>query len=327
MKFVVIGLGSMGKRRIRLLKQIDANFSIIGVDSNLCELKKVKTEFNIKVTDDLDSALEKYVPDCAIVSLPPKLHAEVIQKCLKANCHVFSEINLVKDGYDENILLAQKNNRVLFLSSTFLYRKEIEYIENSVLQSSEKFNYIYHIGQYLPDWHPWVKLSDFFISKKDTNGCREILAIELPWIIKCFGKIQKISVLSSKNTNLPIDFPDNYLIQILHENGHKGSLIVDVISRKAVRYLEVLSENLHLTWNGTPESLTKFDITSKKDLNVNLYASAIEHEDGYEAYVVENAYKAELLAFIQQIRDNIVPKYSFLDDKYVIDVIDEIEKQ
>ena len=44
MKFVVIGLGSMGKRRIRLLKQIDANFSIIGVDSNLCELKKVKTE-------------------------------------------------------------------------------------------------------------------------------------------------------------------------------------------------------------------------------------------------------------------------------------------
>ena len=40
MRVAVIGLGSMGKRRIRLIKQIDENIEIIGVDLNDCLLIK-----------------------------------------------------------------------------------------------------------------------------------------------------------------------------------------------------------------------------------------------------------------------------------------------
>ena len=34
MKALIVGLGSMGKRRIRLLRGIDKNAEIIGVDTN-----------------------------------------------------------------------------------------------------------------------------------------------------------------------------------------------------------------------------------------------------------------------------------------------------
>lgn len=37
MKVAVIGLGSMGKRRIRLLKHFDKNIEIIGIDSKKVE--------------------------------------------------------------------------------------------------------------------------------------------------------------------------------------------------------------------------------------------------------------------------------------------------
>ncbi len=44
------------------------------------------------------------------------------------------------------------------------------------------------------------------------NGCREIFAIELPWIVKAFGEIEDIHVVSGRLTNLDINFQDAYFV-------------------------------------------------------------------------------------------------------------------
>ncbi|MCO7111156.1 hypothetical protein NIA69_21115 [Gemmiger formicilis] len=36
-----------------------------------------------------------------------------------------------------------------------LYRRETQYIKQQVAEFGKPVHYIYHIGQYLPDWHPW----------------------------------------------------------------------------------------------------------------------------------------------------------------------------
>ena len=51
MRFLVIGLGSMGKRRIRLLKKINDNYEIFGIDNNKERREKAKVEYGIKVFD------------------------------------------------------------------------------------------------------------------------------------------------------------------------------------------------------------------------------------------------------------------------------------
>lgn len=51
MKFVVVGCGSMGKRRIRLLKKISSDFQIVAVDSNKERQNKVRDEFSIQTFD------------------------------------------------------------------------------------------------------------------------------------------------------------------------------------------------------------------------------------------------------------------------------------
>jgi predicted dehydrogenase len=243
---------------------------------------------------------------------------------LKNNLHVFTELNLVTDGYDENIQLAEEKNKALFLSSTFLHRVEIKKINKLVKMQDESLNYTYHIGQYLPDWHPWENYKDFFVGDKRTNGCREIFAIELPWLIEVFGNIKDIVVRKSKISSLNIDYNDNYMVILEHESGHKGILAVDIVSRKAVRNLEVFGENLYLSWDGSAEGLKMMDNEKKKEENILLYEK-IDQLDQYSKFVVENAYYDEIVAFFDMISNNIEPIYDFEKDKIVLDLIDRIE--
>ena len=108
MKFVVVGCGSMGKRRIRLLKKISSDFQIVAVDSNKERQNKVRDEFSIQTFDSLKKVSEEFTPDCAVISTSPLSHAALIEECLRNGCHVFSELNLIADKYKNNIELAKK---------------------------------------------------------------------------------------------------------------------------------------------------------------------------------------------------------------------------
>ena len=312
----------MGKRRIRLLKQYDASIEIWGIDKS--EERRMQSEkmYHIRTLDDL-LMVEKDSFDCAFIATAPLSHSYLIKECLLRNMHVFTEINLVSDGYEENIRLAREKDKVLFISSTFLYREEIKYIDKRVKNSILPINYVYHIGQYLPDWHPWENYQNYFIGDKRTNGCREIFAIELPWILNTFGEVKKVYSVKGKNTELSIDYADNYVVVLEHENGTKGVLLVDVVSRKAVRNLEIFSEDLYLKWDGTPEGLYYYDYQLKKDIYVKLYEE-VERREEYSSFIVENGYLHEIEAFFEQVKKGVLPIYDFEKDKRILELIDEI---
>lgn len=325
MKVIVIGLGSMGKRRIRLLSE-HKNVKIFGIDSQEQRCKEVIDKFGIKCFASIDEACKTESVEAAIISTSPLSHAAIIKDCLSHNLHVFTEINLVQDGYDENIALAKEKGKVLFLSSTFLYRKETQTIIKKVHEAKCPVNYIYHVGQYLPDWHPWESYKNYFIGNPRTNGCREIMAIDLPWIVTAFGPIKKVCAMKSKNTQLNIDYNDNYLIMLEHETGAKGVFAVDVVARKPYRHIDVYGEELQLSWNGTADSLNEYQIEAKKEENIKL-DDASEHVDGYAAFITENPYREEINAYLRQIADsNYKPAWNFEKDKVLLDWIDVIEK-
>lgn len=324
MKIIVIGLGSMGKRRLRLLSE-RKDVELFGIDSQESRCEEVKEKFGITCFRSITEAVEAEAIEAAVISTSPLSHVSIIKECLTHNLHVFTEINLVQDGYEENMALAKEKNLVLFLSSTFLYRKETQTIIEKVQNAKCPLNYIYHVGQYLPDWHPWESYNSYFIGNPRTNGCREIMAIDLPWVVSAFGPIKKVSAIKSKNTELNITYNDNYLITLEHENGHKGVFAVDVVARKSGRNIEIFGEQLHLSWNGTADSLKVFNIEEKKD-EVVLFDDASEHVEGYAAFVTENPYREELNSFLKQIADrNYTPAWDFEKDKAVLDIIDQIE--
>ena len=322
MVVMVIGLGSMGKRRIRLMKKAFPSIVICGVDSQEArrhEAIKLGAEY---VFVNMDTAIREMDIEVAFVCTAPLSHKNIIKQLIDCNIHTFTELNLISDGYEE-IIERENKKTIVFLSSTLLYRKDIQYICNKI--QGKTVNYIYHSGQYLPDWHPWESYKNFFVGDKRTNGCREIFAIELPWLLKAFGNISKIQVHKSKMSLLEVDYNDNYMVVLQHENGTKGVIFIDIIARKPIRKLEVFSEEVHLFWEGTPHTLQEYDIQSKVLNNINTYEEIDKNED-YCENIIENAYMDEIITFFEAINNgNEALKYSFVDDLKTLEWIDKIE--
>ncbi len=325
MKVVVIGLGSMGKRRIRLLKKYDESIIIYGVDSNVARQEEANKLHGVIICKDIEDAVNRGAT-CAFISTSPLAHAAIIKECLERELNVFTELNVVSDGYAENQKLAEKVGKVLFLSSTFLYRSEIKYIRQRVEETGGKFAYFYHVGQWLPDWHPWESYKDFFVFDKRTNGVREIMVRELPWLTETFGDINSWSIEMSNISSLNVDYPDSYFMILNHDSGTRGVVLMDVVARKSSINLEVISEKLYLTWDGTPTGVKEYDIDNKEERSVHLY-DEFEHNDNYAKNIVEDAYANEIVAFFEQVDNGIEPVYNFEKDQRVLDIMDGLEEK
>lgn len=323
MKLLIVGLGSMGKRRARLAKGMDASIALCGVD--LAESRRAEAQgLGIAAYDSIAGAVAAEAPDAALVCTAPLTHAAIIGELLDAGLPVFTELNLVADGYEENIAKAKAKNLTLFLSSTMLYRRETQYIKAQVAQFGRPVHYIYHIGQYLPDWHPWENYKNFFVGNARTGGVREIFGIDLPWLLDAFGPVEQMTAQTDSISGLGLPYPDCATLLLRHKGGVQGVLAADVVSPKAVRSFECFGDGLHLFWEGNPKALYEFSGGEKRP--VELYR-AVEHDPRYSDNVVENAYVDELANFFAVLKGEEAPRWSFEKDKAAIALMDAVERR
>lgn len=322
MTILVVGLGSMGKRRSRLAAQL--GHKVLGVDSSP-ERRTEAEKLGIDAYESIDAAVAANTIDGGFVCTAPLSHAVLIDSLLDNNIPIFTELNLVDDGYDELVAKAEEKALPLFLSNTMLYRTEIDYIRKSVEGFGKPVNYIYHIGQYLPDWHPWENYKDFFVGDARSGGVREIFGIELPWLTTCFGKAKAVCAQADSVSCLDLPYPDSVFVTLRHSSGVKGILAVDVVSPKPVRNLEIFGEGIHLFWEGSPQSLYHYDNDTKEKVAVKTYANYTQ-DSRYSDNVVENAYLDEMLDFFEVLEGRGAPRWDFARDKQVIQLIDAIEK-
>ena len=70
LSFLVIGLGSMGKRRIRNLQHLGYH-DISGFDLREDRCKETAAKYQIPVFSSLEAALDKAKPTAVIISVPP----------------------------------------------------------------------------------------------------------------------------------------------------------------------------------------------------------------------------------------------------------------
>lgn len=327
MKIAVIGLGSMGKRRIRILTGIlkGASFgnTIIGIDTRQDRREEAAREFGINTAGSLEPCNDGH-KGVAFVCTSPDAHYTVIKNCLELDFHVFSELSLVSDAYGQNKWLSEEKGLVLFPSSTMRYRDETRAIIAECRRSNGRINYIYHVGQYLPDWHPWESYRDFFAGKKRTNGCRELLAVELPWIIEAFGPVKSVDSIHDRISSLDIDYDDNYLVRIEHENGCKGILAIDVVSRQPVRDFTAYAEHMQIRWEGTPERIQIWD-SGTNSMHPLRFGTAYRHQEGYQHTIIENAYEREIEDFLAVVKKERSQTYTVDDDLCILGWIDKIE--
>ena len=98
MNVLIVGLGSMGKRRARLTARLRKDAKLFGVDKAESRRAEAKA-LGVEAFASLDEALAAAKPDAALVCTAPLSHAAIIDRLLDADVPVFTELNLVADGY------------------------------------------------------------------------------------------------------------------------------------------------------------------------------------------------------------------------------------
>ena len=92
LRVLQVGLGSMGKRRIRNLQQLGVK-EIIGFDLNEDRRKEVEKLYHIPTISNIEKGLMEKL-DCMVISTPPDLHYMYAKIAIKNNIHFFTEVNL-----------------------------------------------------------------------------------------------------------------------------------------------------------------------------------------------------------------------------------------
>ena len=101
MKVAVVGLGSMGQRRTRLIKQYDSSIEVFGIDTMPERCAECQEKYGMKTFASIpDLVAAEPEVSCIFISTGPLSHNPIIKECIKYGLHVFTEINLVADGYE-----------------------------------------------------------------------------------------------------------------------------------------------------------------------------------------------------------------------------------
>lgn len=320
MRFLVIGLGSMGKRRIRNLKALGITH-IYGFDVRQDRKVEAQNLFGIKTISDINSFQDF---DAAVISTAPDGHNAFIRMMIEHQKPCFVELSLLLQDLPDLLRQAEKNRVFIAPSCTFRFHPSVRCIKDIVHSGryGKVQNFSYHTGQYLPDWHPWENINDFFVSRKDTSGCKEILSLELHWLLDTLGNPLKFHKLAEKTLFFKADIDDSYAIT-LKFSGFTGVMMVDIISRFATRSLILNLQSAQIRWNWEDGVVRLYDAEQRK-WSIAHESRGQAHE-GYNSNLIEEMYIDEMKAFVDAVRLGTDFPHSLEKDIEVLRFVEAID--
>ncbi|MGI0022186.1 MAG: Gfo/Idh/MocA family protein, partial [Nitrososphaeraceae archaeon] len=258
-----------------------------------------------------------------IISTPPDLHMKYAKIAIQNRVHFFTEASVVQDEMEEVIQSLNNSSIIGFPSCTMRYHPIVIEVINILRMNKigKPLAFLYHFGQYLPDWHPWEDYREFYVSKRKTGACREIVPFELEWLTFIFGKINAVSAIKSKISSLETDIDDIYNILLKFKNGVQGNLTVEIISRFPYRQLKILGESgvIFADWS---ERTIGYFTKERGWINKRVDDGIIEN--GY--IYGEGPYVKEIQTFLKLIKKEISQPYTFDDDLKILKVLEAVER-
>ena len=322
MKVLVIGLGSMGKRRIRCLLTLGVE-EIIGFDIREDRRKEASSLYGIKTSENL-LMLDLKTFDAFIISTPPDRHTEYVKMAIDNQKPVFIEASVILEEVKE-IQSYNINNTFIAPSCTLRFHPMIKDI-TSIIKSKrygKVTNFSYHSGQYLPDWHPWENVNDFYVSKRETGGGREIVPFELTWMVDTLGWPVDAKGYFKQTIDFGAAIEDTYSLTLKYPNAI-GTLIVDVASRYAVRNLIINMETAQIQWKWDDGFFKLYEVENNKW--VKYEQPEITAATGYNKNIGEGMYIEEIQAFIDGFAKKKTFPNSITDDIRVLEILNKVEK-
>ena len=234
MKTLIIGLGSIGRRHLRVLTEI-AKIEIVCLRSGKgASLMEPDQNCGNKTFKSLDQAIHER-PDFAIIANPTGLHVETALALARAGIPFLIEkpVSDRPDGLDllQKIVL-EKNLPVMVgfqLRHHPGYKQLMQLINSGEI--GRPLSLQGYVGQYLPDWRPDSNYRQSYSAKKDLGGGVILdLCHEIDIALSVLGPVNRVSCICDHYSDLEIETED--IADITTEHGNK------TLSHIHLNYLE-----------------------------------------------------------------------------------------
>ncbi|MCW5697431.1 MAG: Gfo/Idh/MocA family oxidoreductase [Bauldia sp.] len=324
MKVLVIGLGSMGLRRIGNLRRQGRPMEIHAVDPRPERGERAAGRFPVTVHPTLADAL-RIGPDAALVCTPPLAHMPVMTVLVGEKVPFLVEASVVDDGLAGIIEATRRSGLVALPSCTMRFHPAISAIRRLLVEERYlgedlagcAFNY--HMGQYLPDWHPHEDVAAFYVGNRETSGSREMVCFENVWLSWLFGPPTAVACLADKKTAIDADIEDVFQLLLRYGSGASGSMMIDVISRVPYRSLRIASESGIIEWSARENVLRCYSAGRKAWTDLTAVADEDYRGGNFSG---EEMYDREIAAFLAALDgDADAFPYSFEEDRLILSLL------
>ena len=287
MKFVIVGLGSIGRRHQKNLHQLGHETIPCHRNDNLAQLLKQKK------------------PDGVLVCNPTSLHVPASLQAVEAGCHVFIEKPISHNLNGVNQLLDSAKKKQLVLEVGYCLRFEPK-LKKLKLQLEQK-----RVGEiatativaqsYLPDWHPGTDYQKSYSARKELGGGVLLdLSHEIDYAVWLFGKVKTIKAELTKSKKLGIETEAKAELKLVFKSGVKADILLDYLNKKHLRHCLIKGDKGSLSWD--------FKQIVKQGWDVN------------------QMYIAEIKHFIKAVQGKELPGASGEQGRYVVAIVEAAKK-
>jgi len=316
MRFLIVGLGSIGRRHLKNLSALgQTDIILLRSRANYPpddELSK------FPVVTDIHSALEKK-PDAVIISNPTALHLEVAIPAAQSGCPLLLEKPLSHNlnGTEQLRKIVRENRLTVLVGFQFRFHPGLQKIKE-IISNQEIGRVLYfrsHWGEFLPGWHPWEDYRKGYSARQDLGGGVVLtLCHPLDYLHWLFGEVVELAAVTKKLSDLEIEVEDTAEILMNFNSGVLGCLHLDYIQQPPKHTLEIIGTKGSLYWDNS-------------DGTVHHYQNALKTWQKFplkESFSRNDLFLEEMRHFIACVEGIQKPVCPLEDGIYVQKLIDAI---
>ena len=311
MKFLIVGLGSIGRRHLRNLRALGEG-DIVLLRSHRATLPDDELT-GFPVETEIATALKNHRLDAVIVANPTSMHLDVAIPAAEAGYHILLEkpISGSLEHVDQLESAAKRSGSRILVGFQFRFhptlRKAAELMASGELGKVLTFHA--HWGEYMPDWHPWEDYRQTYAAREDLGGgVIRTLTHPLDYARWLAGEVTEVCAISGHISPLEIDTEDVAEIGLRFANGAIGGVHVNYVQRPPVHRLEIVGAKGTLRWDNADGILHFYKMPQPfGDINANPPAPVMEQFAPAEGFERNVMFVDQMKHFIAVVRGEAEP--------------------
>jgi predicted dehydrogenase len=263
MKFMIAGLGSIGRRHLRNLVALGEQ-DILLFRTHQATLSEEDLA-GFQVETDLKAALSQG-PEAVIVANPTALHLELAIPAAEAGCHLMLEKpishSLERVEALQKAVLSGKGQ--VLVGFQFRFHPGLNQVAALLQQGAigRPLSVRAHWGEFLPNWHPWEDYRQGYAARSDLGGGVILtLCHPLDYLRWLLGDIAELAAFGGHLSDLDLQVEDTAEIGLRFVSGVVGSVHLNYNQRPPAHHLELVGTGgvirwdnadgaVHLSWAG-----------------------------------------------------------------------------